>query len=54
MLKPELLKILACPRCKSELEYQQERQKLVCNRCRLKFPIQEGIPIMLLDKAEKF
>jgi len=50
----ELLEILACPVCKGSLEYDEEENKLICHKCRLKFPIREGIPIMLEEEAEKF
>lgn len=51
----ELLKILACPKCKGDLEYSKEEDKLICNNCRLKFPIIDGeIPDLLLEDAERF
>jgi len=50
----ELLEILACPVCKGDLEYNKEENKLICYKCRLKYPIREGIPIMLEEEAEKF
>ena len=54
MLDQELLDILACPQCKGDLEYDKENQKLICNKCRLKYDIKDDIPIMLIDEAEKF
>ncbi|MGE4357042.1 MAG: Trm112 family protein [Candidatus Omnitrophota bacterium] len=51
MLNKELLSILACPACKGEVELKEE--KIVCKKCGLKYPIREGIPIMLIDEAEK-
>ncbi|MDP2942301.1 MAG: Trm112 family protein [Candidatus Omnitrophota bacterium] len=53
MLDKELLKILACPKCKFEVEL--EENKIVCKNpaCGLKYPIRDGIPIMLIDEAEK-
>lgn len=54
MVKPELLKILVCPRCKGELNLEEIDQKLICQKCRLKFPIKSDIPVMLLDQAERF
>ena len=49
----EFLKILACPACSSHLTQQQEQ--LVCANpaCGLKYPIRNGIPIMLIEEAEK-
>ncbi len=54
MLSKELLEILACPKCKGELEYDTEHQKLICHTCRLKYDIKDDIPVMLIDEAEKF
>jgi len=49
----ELLGILACPKCKGELTEDRERDGLVCGACRLFYEIRDGIPIMLIDEAEK-
>ena len=70
MLDKELLDILACPKCKSEvkekdengkevvkvidLEYDSENNFLICHNCRLKYRIEDDIPIMLIDEAESF
>jgi uncharacterized protein YbaR (Trm112 family) len=48
----ELLDILVCPKCKGELELTSEEDGLICNACKLKYPIQDEIPIMLIDQAE--
>jgi uncharacterized protein YbaR (Trm112 family) len=52
MLSKELLEILACPKCKGSLRYKKD--ELVCNRCRLRYKVIDGIPNMLIDEAEKF
>ncbi len=52
MLPRELLDILVCPACKGDLEYDQTNQKLACNACRLRYPIEDDIPIMLINEAE--
>ncbi len=54
MLSKELLDILACPKCKGDLEYDQKNDKLICHACRLKYNIKDEIPIMLIDEAERF
>ncbi|MEO0184971.1 MAG: Trm112 family protein [candidate division WOR-3 bacterium] len=53
MLKRELLEILVCPKCKGDLEYKQDKQELICNKCRLAYQIKDDIPIMLIDEARK-
>ncbi|MFC1548026.1 Trm112 family protein [Candidatus Neomarinimicrobiota bacterium] len=50
-LSKELLDILVCPQCKGTLDYQEEDERLVCGSCRLAYPIENDIPIMLIDRA---
>ena len=54
MIDQELLDILVCPVCKGELEYDPEADVLICHESRLKFPIEDGIPVMLVERAESF
>jgi uncharacterized protein YbaR (Trm112 family) len=54
MLDKELLEILACPKCKGDLEYNIEKSHLVCQQCRLIYLVKDDIPVMLIDEAEKF
>jgi uncharacterized protein YbaR (Trm112 family) len=51
MIDKELLEILACPSCKGDVELKND--KIVCVKCGLKYPIKDGIPIMLVDEAQK-
>ena len=53
MLDKELLDILACPKCKGDLEYDRENRKLICWKCKLRYRIEDDIPVMLIDEAEK-
>ena len=48
-----LLEILACPSCKSPLTYKKTEQELVCPSCRLAYPINDDIPVMLADEARQ-
>lgn len=49
----KLLDILACPQCKGDIELNQNEDGLICKACRLLYPIKDGIPVMLIDEAEK-
>lgn len=51
-LNPELLSILVCPSCKGELEPIDDERYLRCSPCELKYPVLDGIPVMLSDEAE--
>ncbi|MBN2067033.1 MAG: Trm112 family protein [Candidatus Diapherotrites archaeon] len=48
-----LLDVLACPKCKGSLKYDKPKHKLICNKCRLAYRVEDGIPIMLVEEAEK-
>lgn len=50
MIDKELLNILACPACKGEVELKDN--KIVCKKCGKKYPVKDGIPVMLIDGAE--
>jgi len=48
----KLLEILVCPSCKGPLVYQQAQQRLICRFDKLAYPIEDDIPVMLVEKAE--
>ncbi len=52
MIDKDLLEILACPACKSPVV--QEGDWIICtnsDECGKRYPIKDGIPIMLVDEA---
>ena len=51
-VSPDLLALLVCPRCRGELEYRPAEQTLVCQACRLAYPVRDDIPVMLVDEAQ--
>jgi len=50
-LNRELLDILACPKCKGDLELAPKEEGLICRSCELVYPVREEIPIMLIEEA---
>jgi uncharacterized protein YbaR (Trm112 family) len=54
-MKEDLLDILCCPTCKGELELRIEKEEkeeiiegaLICKKCKMKYPIKDGIPDFL-------
>ncbi len=52
-LDPELLAILVCPNDRGDLDVREQEQVLVCRSCGYRYPIRDGIPVMLIDEAEK-
>ena len=51
MIDKMLLEILACPVCKTEVKLEGDR--LVCVQCGRRYPIRDGIPVMLVEEAEQ-
>lgn len=52
-LDPELLSILVCPEAKEPLVYFEEEAFLFCPQSRLKYRVEDGIPVMLVEEAER-
>ena len=49
----ELLEILVCPKCKGPLELTSDGAGLDCLECKLRYPIEDDIPVMLPDEAQQ-
>jgi uncharacterized protein YbaR (Trm112 family) len=52
-IDPELLEILVCPNDRGDIDYLSEEQVIVCHTCGYRYPVRDGIPVMLIDEAEK-
>jgi len=48
-LPADLLEILACPQCHGPLAAEPE--SLRCDTCRLRYRIDDGIPVLLISEA---
>ena len=53
MLDPKLLEILACPRCHGTVTPLSDHSALDCRACGLRYRVEDDIPIMLIDEAQK-
>lgn len=51
-MNKELLKILACPKCKGEVKWKED--KIICPQCKKYYPIKEGISVMLIEEARDY
>ena len=52
MISQQLLDLLRCPLDPAGTRLEEAAGGLVCQRCRLRFPVREGIPCMLPEEAE--
>jgi len=53
MIDQALFDILACPKCKGNVDYNAPKTGLICEACKLEYPIRDDIPVMLIDEAKK-
>ena len=51
-ISQELLDILACPKCKGDIDLNDAGDGLICKKCKLLYEIKDDIPIMLIDEAK--
>ena len=51
MLPAALLDVLVCPKSKQPLVYFEADGFLLCPSSRLKYRIDEGVPVLLVDEA---
>lgn len=51
MLDKKLLSILVCPVTKAPVDYDAEKNELVCKASGLAYPVRDGIPVMLESEA---
>ena len=47
----KLLEIVICPRCHGKLDYLKQKSILVCQFDRLSYPIDDGLPVLMVEKA---
>lgn len=50
----KLLEILACPNCRGPVGYLEDKDVIECRgECRYRYPVRDGIPVLLIDEAVK-
>lgn len=50
-LTPQLLDVIACPKCKGPLLLTEVSDALHCLHCSLAYPVRDEIPVLLIDEA---
>lgn len=50
-MNKNLLVIVVCPICKSQLQFDELKDELICKVDKLAYPIRDDILVMLVDEA---
>jgi uncharacterized protein len=53
MIDKRLLSILVCPVSKAPVEYDKEKNELICRASGLAYPVRDDIPVMLESEARQ-
>jgi hypothetical protein len=53
MIDKRLLSILVCPVSKAPVEYDKDKNELICRASGLAYPVRDGIPVMLESEARQ-
>ena len=48
---PKMLRVLVCPKTGGPLTYDTEKQELISKKAKLAYPIRDGVPILLTNRA---
>ena len=51
IIDPMLLNALVCPKTRGPLVYDSETHELISKKAGLAYPIREGVPILLIERA---
>ncbi|QBI19204.1 Trm112 family protein [Egibacter rhizosphaerae] len=47
----DLVELLVCPACRGAIEYKERRDLIICTACDRRYPVRDGIPVMLVEEA---
>jgi hypothetical protein len=51
-IAPELIELLACPKCKGEVRLVEAKGGFVCESCKLLYAIEDDIPNFIIEEAK--
>lgn len=52
LIDADLAEVLRCPVDRARLTEDEQASRLVCTECGRRYPVRDGIPIMLIEEAE--
>jgi uncharacterized protein YbaR (Trm112 family) len=51
VISQDLINILICPACGAAV--REKENAIECTDCKNRYPVEDGIPVMLVDRATK-
>jgi len=52
VIAPEIVKTAVCPLCHGALRSEGDGARLICVQCGKRYPVEDGIPVLLAQRAE--
>lgn len=52
LIDPLLAEILVCPADHGDLDQDEIASRLICRTCGRRYPVTDGIPVMMIEEAE--
>nr|WP_298917048.1 Trm112 family protein [uncultured Algimonas sp.] len=50
-IDPKMLGVLVCPKTRGPLVHDSDTHELISKKARLAYPIRDGVPILLIERA---
>ncbi len=50
----DLLNMIICPVCKEKTGFDKNKDAVICHKCNILFPVEEGVPMMQLSRSKSF
>lgn len=51
IMDPKMLSVLVCPKTRGPLVHDSETHELISKKAGLAYPIRDGVPILLIERA---
>lgn len=52
-IAPALLEALICPQARTPLRFDADKSELINDALRLAYPVNDGVPIMIVEEARE-
>ncbi len=53
-INKKLIEVICCPVCRGNLKEDENGKFLICNNCKIKYPVKDDIPVLIVDEGIGF